>query len=497
MYRKFNRNKKRIINMVWLYVIIYFILSILISIFIGNFLDKFMRDKFLAAINLVIPDYTPILGKKISSDPYVNSVLNDARVKDDIGKIKNAIAKFLSLIFSLIFVFFISSLYFSDKKETGSEKLDVKEKISPKNLEEGAEQIFVQFGPFGDLFNGSLTPLLTFATFTGLLITIIMQHMQMRATLAELQMSRIEMADSTDALQEQVRNSQAQKFDSNFYSMLQFHMNTVELLKSKKNIISNEFNNFNKKGVEWQGFDLPDSFRNFFLINYQILKFVRKHELSGQLSSSEAKQYSNIVRAVIDDDIYGLIFLNCINVRFSKYRELIEHYEFLEHFVFSGFYNPYILKLIFMYKISIFGDKENLFNFLDDKSGFFVSYVFEDKLSTINNVVEIWNSSGMSDFKIVYKNKIDLIDIKLLELLNFNKKILDIIDNFSARDCFGSHDLITSIIDRNDLFLIKNNTFDILKYFELWKEIYELIGLWGGKFKFVAEHIKKIELQLK
>ena len=80
-------------------------------------------------------------------------------------------------------------------------------------------------GPLGDLFNGILTPVLTFLTFCGLLVTILIQNIQMKATLQELELTRNEMTASTEALQAQVRNSTAQKFDSNFYEMLKFHIN--------------------------------------------------------------------------------------------------------------------------------------------------------------------------------------------------------------------------------------------------------------------------------
>lgn len=51
----------------------------------------------------------------------------------------------------------------------------------------------VKPGEFGDFFGGVLNPLLTFLTFMGLLITIVLQH-------TELRESREEFARSADAL---------------------------------------------------------------------------------------------------------------------------------------------------------------------------------------------------------------------------------------------------------------------------------------------------------
>lgn len=489
--------------MIWFYVTVYFILSILISIIIGNFVDRLMRKKFLAAINLVIPDYTPILGRKISNDPYVNSVLNDSRVRNDIEKIKNSIAKFLSLILSLIFVFFISSLYFSDKKPTNDQS-SVKEQSPPKSVEEVADQLLVQFGPFGDLFNGSLTPFLTFATFTGLLITIIMQHMQMRATLAELQMSRIEMADSTDALQAQVKNSQAQKFDSNFYSMLQLHMDVADKLKTKSSILEDEFKEINLKSSNWSGFKKPDELRSFFLINYQILKFIKKNEFDGNISASEAKQYANIVRAMLSDELYGLIFINCSNGRFEKYRELVEHFSFLEHFVFSNFSDAYTLKIVHDYDSKVFGDKLNIESALLKKRELILNFIGSSMLFCMNKYEEIINDRTLSGFSMTYpemrsfkSHKSEVYD-DIISCMNkfdkFRDAISEVRSKISVSDFFVKDDLVENIIFKNDLQILKNFGFKFNEYVELIEELNKLVGNWYNYFAHVNPHLNRIKL---
>lgn len=217
-------------------------------------------------------------------------------------------------------------------------------------------------GPLGDLFNGLLTPLLTFLTFCGLLITIMIQNVQMKSTLQELELTRKEMAESTDALQEQVKNSVAQKFDSNFYEMLRFHLEVMKDYLSTS-LADKEYSHINNHGKEWKSFICPDEIRRLSLINYQLLKFIRDNEKNEVIDENKAKNYANIVRATITEDIFGLFFVNVLQEKFEKSKELMEHYEFFEHLAFSKFTHPYVLKRISLYKKEAFGDELNLKKF--------------------------------------------------------------------------------------------------------------------------------------
>jgi hypothetical protein len=71
------------------------------------------------------------------------------------------------------------------------------------------------FGAWGDFFGGVLNPILTFLTFMGLLITIVLQQ-------SELKESRKEFKRSADALVEQSHHLRRQKFETTFFNMISF-----------------------------------------------------------------------------------------------------------------------------------------------------------------------------------------------------------------------------------------------------------------------------------
>lgn len=315
-------------------------------------------------------------------------------------------------------------------------------------------------GPLGDLFNGILTPVLTFLTFCGLLLTILIQNIQMKATLQELELTRKEMSDSTDALQAQVRNSTAQKFDSNFYEMLKFHINVSE--KIDVSLINEEFKIFNEKSSLWIFFHNPNDFRSFFLTNYQLLKYIKDNEDRKVISSEEAKKYANIVRAVLSEHLYALIFLNCSSDRFLGYRKLIEHYKFLEHFVFSDFSDSYTLKIIQEYKLVAFGDSKNLHSFFELKKFMLLSFVgryisnvckeLESNMEYMNRYAK-YNGVTSENLEIINKN-----------LALFSDKVEKIKSDVDIKQYFYDEKKIDFLYKKNELFFLESYNFDFISY---------------------------------
>ncbi len=88
------------------------------------------------------------------------------------------------------------------------------------------------FGEWGDFFGGVLNPLLTFLTFMGLLITIIIQQ-------TELRESRTELKRSADALRQQSNYQRKQNFESTYFQMIRTHqelVNSIDLVDDSGNV---------------------------------------------------------------------------------------------------------------------------------------------------------------------------------------------------------------------------------------------------------------------
>lgn len=87
----------------------------------------------------------------------------------------------------------------------------------------------IELGVIGDFFGGILNPTLTFITFMGLLVTIVLQN-------KELKEARKEAKRSADALSEQSNTMLKQSYDQNFFSMLSLHqeiINSIDTLDTK------------------------------------------------------------------------------------------------------------------------------------------------------------------------------------------------------------------------------------------------------------------------
>lgn len=61
---------------------------------------------------------------------------------------------------------------------------------------------------------------------------------------------------------------------------------------------------------------------------FQILKYIHEYEKRNAIN---AKFYTNLIRALVDDDILRLLAINCIAYPFTEYKEYIEKYAFFEH----------------------------------------------------------------------------------------------------------------------------------------------------------------------
>lgn len=340
-----------------------FLSAALILIFSAYFLFK---KKLKIFLNELIPKYHSVNIR--SNDPYLKSIFDEEKVEKDIDGIKKTILKFIFIIFLIISFSLVFSLLFSDSVSIGEAEGSYDE---------------IQFGPFGDLFNGILAPLLTFSSFVFLLLTVIMQNIQMRATLNELQLSRIEMISSTRALELQARNIELQKFDNIFFSLIENYKNLIKELREEDihddgKIINERYDIYVSKKLRkidikanekdflkfWN--ESKDYFISVFLMNYQILKYI-KENVDVVLSSREAKRYIGILRAVTPKEIIFLIYVNCGLGDFEKYRNLIERFSLFEHIHFNKLDIKKFKLISYQYNISAFGDCERLKKYLHAK----------------------------------------------------------------------------------------------------------------------------------
>lgn len=203
------------------------------------------------------------------------------------------------------------------------------------------------FGEWGDFFGGVLNPILTFLTFMGLLITIVIQQ-------TELKESRKEFKRSADALDDQSKSLKKQNFESTFFQMLSLHndiVNSVDLVEKESGNITKGRDCFrvfytrlarlyretkNKgKGkyppesiarlsytLFWK--DHQTELGHYFRYLYNLIKFVDESEFSEG-------PYIKLIRAQLSDQELFLLFYNSVSDHGQKFRNYIEKYELFDN----------------------------------------------------------------------------------------------------------------------------------------------------------------------
>lgn len=202
------------------------------------------------------------------------------------------------------------------------------------------------FGEWGDFFGGVLNPLLTFLTFMGLLITIVIQQ-------TELRESRLELKRSADALREQSESLKKQNFESTFFQMLSIHngiVNSIDLVNDEgklargRDCFSVFYTRFNKIYREnkakangkhpnqsivklsyklfWKNHQTELS--HYFRYLYNLVRFIKE-------SSFVDGPYVRLVRAQLSDQELLLLFYNCVSENGGNFTALVEEFALLDN----------------------------------------------------------------------------------------------------------------------------------------------------------------------
>ncbi len=204
-------------------------------------------------------------------------------------------------------------------------------------------------GTFGDMF-GAVNALFSGLAFAGLIVTLIMQHDELRLQREEINNTNKELAGQKKEFEEQNKNLQIQRFENTLFNMLSTQQHIVDGLST----------NISKKGIEvFEYFyknvcidvnyttnvygGIRDYIRrydyNFYhkvedisILNsyfrhlYRIFKYIDESPL---INDSERYDYTCIIRAQLSDYELLMLFYNALvnkdNSEF-KFKRLIEKY---------------------------------------------------------------------------------------------------------------------------------------------------------------------------
>lgn len=186
-----------------------------------------------------------------------------------------------------------------------------------------------KLGTFGDFFGGVSNPILSFLTFVGLLITIVLQQ---------------------DATKEARRDSYRQMFDSTFFQMLTL-LNTVvselEIVEDGNSVAKGKhcftfayqkfkglYGGGNRSlpeiqqiGNAWASIYYPSTFPHYFRFVFNIVRTIHEARLDDEIKM----QYVRLLRAQLSNDETAIIFYNCLTSYGLNFRPFVKTYELTDN----------------------------------------------------------------------------------------------------------------------------------------------------------------------
>ncbi|WP_152054777.1 putative phage abortive infection protein [Aliarcobacter butzleri] len=244
------------------------------------------------------------------------------------------------------------------------------------------------WGTFGDFIGGTLNPLFALFSLFAIIYTIKIQteelelsRKELEETKEELKESRIAQQEQSDSLKLQNQATKLQIFENTFFQLLNQHNEYLNLLLEERCL---KLINLVKYKPGLYGELIPDApldknevyktfrnlnqtkrvIKNYYMILYQLLKFIDEKSKDGIIN---AKEYTNILRALIDDEVLRTLAINCEAYYFKEYKRYIEKYAFFEHIYIKSvkIESETILNILSLFDKNAFGKNENILEIFD------------------------------------------------------------------------------------------------------------------------------------
>ncbi|HEM6888778.1 TPA: hypothetical protein U2I30_000161 [Providencia rettgeri] len=191
------------------------------------------------------------------------------------------------------------------------------------------------------LYNENSVPFIGLFTILGALVTLFIFSETAKATKNAAQ--SLELTQKT--LKTTMESNRKDDFIKQFILLLELHGKShdtlADYLNNNEIITSNGISiinwNMTIKDVTSKLFQ-NHVFSPYMRLVYRILKYIDENfyhmsdkDFTVQEIDEQKKQYSSIVRSTIRNDILFFIAINSLNESFSKYRKLLEKFDFFEH----------------------------------------------------------------------------------------------------------------------------------------------------------------------
>ncbi|MAC46021.1 MAG: hypothetical protein CMI12_04105 [Oceanospirillum sp.] len=202
--------------------------------------------------------------------------------------------------------------------------------------------VIEHLGTFGDFFGGMLSPILTFVTFIALIATILIQLKELRMTRQEMVNAANAQEETAKSLQKQEQQQKVQQFDNTFFNLLDKVSNEQDKIVAEAKAVVTSIRSGKIKSTSadvlceevFVASEASAQLNRFNSLLFQVLKFVDNHK--SEANGVAKKEYTDIVRAVIDNDVMTLLFLNSSSLNTSvanssDYETLVSEAAFFEN----------------------------------------------------------------------------------------------------------------------------------------------------------------------
>ena len=220
-----------------------------------------------------------------------------------------------------------------------------------------------EWGVFGDFLGGALNPIFGFASFIALLVTIVYQSKELRASTKELK-------NSAKALANQNKAIELQSFEQTFFSWLNSYralLETIILEKTKNNVPyticgrlalislwkdhfyfftwANDSHSVNAREVQdkWENLYKENEYQidSLFRTLYKLISWIDTQHIQ-KLSEAEKWMYISIVRSQLSWVEMSFLYCNGLTFRGRKFKEIAEKYALFDNLEFN---DPYLESL--------------------------------------------------------------------------------------------------------------------------------------------------------
>lgn len=230
-----------------------------------------------------------------------------------------------------------------------------------------------KWGTFGDFIGGTLNPIFALFSLFAIIYTIKIQTEELELTRSEMEKSTKAQEEQSISFAKQIASIKLQTFENTFFNLLEHYNNLIDPMYEGLDEFYSDLMCESSIIVAFQNANKSIK-KTYFMTLYQLLKFVKNEEDKfNDDPSFDAKLYTNIIRATLDDTLLCLLAINCNLNGFEKFRFLVEEYHFFEHLNIytSESIGPRtqekILDFLLIYSEKVFGTNSELKTLVEER----------------------------------------------------------------------------------------------------------------------------------